>query len=71
MDHTYKLLEVAGSSPDGIEQAINNAIQRVGKTMHALRWFEVVEIRGELGEGKINHWQVHLKVGLTLDEPNT
>lgn len=69
MNHTYKMLEVAGSSPDGIEQAINNAIQRVGKTMHALRWFEVVDIRGELGEGHVNHWQVHLKVGLTLDDP--
>lgn len=71
MDHTYKLLEVAGSSPDGIEQAIENAIQRVGKTMHALRWFEVIEIRGELGEDKVNHWQVHLKVGITLDEPES
>lgn len=68
MDHTYKILEVVGSSPDGMDQAIQNAIARVGKTMHALRWFEVVEIRGELGEGKINHWQVHLKVGFTLDD---
>lgn len=69
MDHTYKLLEIAGSSPDGIEQAVNNGIARVGKTMHALRWFEIIEVRGELGEGKVLNWQVHMKVGLTLDEP--
>jgi dodecin len=69
MDHTYKLLEVAGSSTDGIDQAINNAISRVGQTMHALRWFEVISIRGELGEHAVKHWQVHLKVGITLDEP--
>lgn len=69
MNHIYKLVEVAGSSPDGIDQAINNAIERVGKTMHALRWFEVVQIRGKLDEHQVKHWQVHLKVGLTLDEP--
>lgn len=69
MNHTYKLLELAGSSPDGIDAAIRNAIERAGKTMHSLRWFEVVEIRGELEEGKVKHWQVHLKVGLTLDDP--
>lgn len=68
MDHTYKILEVVGSSPDGIDQAIQNGIARVAKTMHALRWFEVIDIRGELGEGKIHHWQVHLKVGITLDD---
>jgi len=69
VNHTYKLLELAGSSPDGIDAAIRNAIERAGKTMHSLRWFEVVEIRGELEEGKVKHWQVHLKVGLTLDDP--
>lgn len=68
MDHTYKILEVVGSSPDGIDQAIQNGIARVGQTLHALRWFEVIDIRGDLGEGKINHWQVHLKVGFTLDD---
>lgn len=69
MEHTYKILEIAGSSTEGIDQAINNGIERVGKTMHALRWFEVLEIRGELGEGHVKHWQVHMKVGLTLDQP--
>lgn len=68
MEHTYKILEVVGSSPDGMDQAIRNAIERVGTTMHSLRWFEVIEIRGKLGEGSINHWQVHLKVGFTLDD---
>lgn len=68
MDHTYKILEVVGSSPDGLDQAIRNGIERVATTMHSLRWFEVINIRGELGEGLVNHWQVHLKVGIRLDD---
>ncbi|GAA5213418.1 dodecin [Corallincola platygyrae] len=66
--HTYKLTEIVGSSPDGIEDAINNAIERMGKTIHNLRWFEVVETRGHIDGGKVAHWQVTLKVGFTLDD---
>jgi len=66
-DHIYKKIELVGSSPTGIEDAVNNAITRAGKTIRNMRWFEVSEIRGHLEENKIGHWQVTVKVGFTLD----
>jgi flavin-binding protein dodecin len=66
-DHIYKKIELVGSSPTGVEDAVNNAITRAGKTIRNMRWFEVSEIRGHLEEGKIGHWQVTVKVGFTLD----
>lgn len=65
--HTYKLIELTGSSPDGIEQAVNNAVAKASETVHNLRWFEVIETRGHIEEGKVAHWQVTVKVGFTLD----
>lgn len=65
--HVYKKIELAGSSPDGVDAAIRNAISRASETLHNLRWFEVTEIRGEVEGGAVNHWQVSLKVGFTLD----
>jgi flavin-binding protein dodecin len=65
--HTYKLIELTGSSPDGIEQAVNNAISKASETVHNLRWFEVTDTRGHIEEGKVAHWQVTVKVGFTLD----
>jgi dodecin len=66
-DHIYKKIELVGSSPKGIEEAVENAISRAEKTVRNMRWFEVVETRGFLEEGKIAHWQVTLKVGFTLE----
>ena len=66
-DHIYKKIELVGSSPKGIEEAVKNAISRAKKTVRNIRWFEVVETRGFLDEGKIAHWQVTLKVGFTLE----
>ena len=66
-DHVYKKIELVGSSPKGIEDAVKNAITRAKKTVRNMRWFEVTETRGHLEEGKIAHWQVTLKVGFTLD----
>ena len=65
--HTYKLIELTGSSPEGMQQAIENAIAKASETVHNMRWFEVTETRGHLEQGKVAHWQVSLKVGLTLD----
>ena len=65
--HTYKLLELTGSSTEGIEQAINNAIAKASESLHNLRWFEVIETRGHIDGGKVAHWQVTIKVGFTLD----
>jgi flavin-binding protein dodecin len=67
-DHTYKLIEIVGSSTIGSDEAIQNAIQRAGKTLHNMDWFEVQETRGHLVDGKIAHYQVKLKVGIRLDD---
>ena len=66
-NHVYKTIELVGSSPNGSDDAIQNAITRAGATIHNLRWFEVVETRGHVVDGKIAHWQVILKVGFTLE----
>jgi flavin-binding protein dodecin len=66
-DHIYKKLELVGSSPDGVEAAVKNALARARKTVRNMRWFEVTETRGYIEKGKISHWQVTLKVGFTLE----
>ena len=66
-DHVYKSIELTGSSPKGMQEAINNAVAKASKTLHNLRWFQVVDTRGEIEGGKVAHWQVTLKVGFTLD----
>ena len=68
-DHVYKLIELTGSSTTGIEDAVNNAINRAGKTVRNMRWFEVTETRGHIEKGKVQHWQVTVKVGFTLEDP--
>ena len=66
-DHVYKKIELVGSSPTGLEDAVNNALSRAGKTIRNMRWFEVTETRGQIEDGKVNHWQVTIKIGFTLD----
>ena len=66
-DHVYKKLELVGSSPQSIEAAVENALGRARKTIRNMRWFEVTETRGHIEEGKVDHWQVTVKVGFTLD----
>jgi flavin-binding protein dodecin len=68
-NHVYKIIDLVGSSPNSIEDAVQNAVTRAAATVHNLRWFEVVETRGQLEDGAIAHWQVRIKVGFTLDEP--
>lgn len=65
--HTYKLIELTGSSPLSIEQAVDNAINKASQSIHNLRWFEVTDTRGHIENGKVAHWQVTMKVGFTLD----
>ena len=67
-DHVYKKIEVVGSSPNGFEEAIKNALARAEKTVRNMRWFEVTETRGWIEDGQVRDWQVTLKVGFTLDE---
>ena len=68
VDHIYKKIELVGSSPKGIEEAVKNALTRAKKSIRNMRWFEIAETRGYLEAGKIAHWQVTLKVGFTLEE---
>ena len=65
--HVFKVVELVGSSPDSIEGAIQNAITRAGSTLRHIGWFEVLETRGHVEDGKVAHYQVALKVGFTLD----
>ena len=67
-DHIYKTLELTGTSTSSIEDAVNKAISRASKTVHNLRWFQVVEIRGAINKDAVQQWQVTMKIGFTLDE---
>jgi flavin-binding protein dodecin len=69
-DHVYRIIEITGSSPTSISDAIQTAVNRASKTLRNLRWFEVVQTRGHIDGGKISHYQVTLKVGFTLDDSN-
>lgn len=65
-DHVYQKIEITGSSSAGIQQAIENAVAKAGQSIQNMRWFEVVETRGHIDDGKVAHWQVTIKVGYTL-----
>lgn len=65
---TYRVTEIVGTSPDGVEQAIRNGIQRASQTIRHMDWFEVTEIRGHIREGDIDHIQVGMKVGFRLED---
>lgn len=66
-DHVYKTIELVGSSTTGPDDAVRNAIARASETVRQLRWFEVVETRGHIEDGRIAHWQVTVKVSFTLE----
>jgi dodecin len=66
-DHTYRVIEIVGSSPDGVDAAIRNAVARAAETMRGLDWFEMQSVRGHLENGTIAHFQVSLKVGFRLE----
>ena len=67
-EHTYRLIEVVGSSPIGIDDAIKEAVVDASKTIRNIRWFQVVETRGHVEDGKVAHFRVTLKIGFTLDD---
>ena len=66
-EHTYRVVEIVGTSPDGTDAAIRNGVSRAAKTLRGLDWFEVHSVRGELKDGQVAHFQVTLKVGFRLD----
>lgn len=67
-NHIYKIVELTGTSPTSIEDAVQNAIERASKTLRNLSWFQVIETRGNVQDGKLHHWQVVLKVGFLLSD---
>ena len=69
-EHIYKKIELVGSSPQGFQAAVENALARASQTIRNMRWFEVMDTRGQIEDGVVNHWQVTLKVGFTLDKQN-
>jgi flavin-binding protein dodecin len=68
-DHVYRVIEIVGTSKQSISDAIDNAINRAHKTLRNLRWFEVVRTSGNIADGKIEHYQVTLSIGFTMEEP--
>jgi flavin-binding protein dodecin len=66
-EHVYKHVELTGSSTKGIDDAIETAIARAAETLRGMQWFEVIDTRGHVEDGKIAHWQVSIKVGFTLE----
>lgn len=66
-DHVYKSVELTGSSPDGIEAAVERALAKAGETVRNMRWFEVTSTRGHIEDGEVAHWQVTVKIGFTLE----
>ena len=67
-ERTYRVTEIVGTSPDGVEPAIRNAIRRAAQTLRHLDWFEVTVVRGQIQDGEVAHFQVSMKVGFRLED---
>ena len=67
-NHVYKSVEITGSSPEGVTEAIDTAIDKASKTVRNLDWFEVLSVRGQIADGQVAHYQVTMKVGFRLED---
>lgn len=67
-EHVYRVTEIVGSSTESIDAAIRNGVDRAARTLRNLDWFEVTQVRGHLADGRIQHYQVGLKIGFRLDD---
>ena len=67
-DHVYKSVEITGSSPVGIKEAVDRAIEKASQSLRNLDWFEVTDIRGVLADGAVAHYQVTVKIGFRIDD---
>ncbi|MBQ0985645.1 dodecin domain-containing protein [Streptomyces sp. F63] len=67
-NHVYRVTEIVGSSHEGVDDAIRNGIRRASETLRHLDWFEVTEVRGQIKDGQVEHYQVGLKVGFRLED---
>ena len=69
-DHVYRVIEVVGSSETSIEDAIRSAVAKASNTIRHLRWFEVVETRGQIENGRVQYFQVTMKIGFSVEDEN-
>ena len=67
-EHVYKIVDLVGTSKESVTDPIQNATARASTTIRNIGWFEVVQVRGDVSDGKVGHYQVTLKVGFTLEE---
>ncbi len=67
-NHVYKMIELTGSSDKGIEEAIQNAVAKAGQTVRNMRWFQVIDTRGHIDNNQVQHWQVTIKIGFTMED---
>ncbi|MFZ3292834.1 MAG: dodecin [Mycobacterium sp.] len=68
-DYTYRVIEVVGTSLDGVDAAIKNGVSRASETIRQIEWFEVQSVRGRIEDGEVKHAQVTLKLGFRLESP--
>jgi flavin-binding protein dodecin len=68
--HTYRIAEIVGTSPESVDAAIRNGLSRANATLRKLDWFEVEGIRGHIEDGEVGHFQVTMKVGFRLEDPD-
>jgi len=67
-NRVYRVTEIVGTSPEGIDQAVRNGIERASRTLRHLDWFEVTQVRGQVKDGTVEHFQVGLKLGFRLED---
>lgn len=67
-DHVYKSVEITGSSPEGVTQAVERAVEKASQTLRNLDWFELIGVRGHIEDGKVAHYQATLKIGFRLED---
>ena len=67
-DHIYKKIELVGTSPEGVEEAVQNAVAKAARSIRNMRWFEVIDTRGHIENNRVAHWQVTVKIGFTLED---
>jgi hypothetical protein len=67
-EHVYKTIEVYGSSKTGLQQAIEQAVAKAGESVRGMRWFQMTEVRGHIEEGRVQYWQVGVKIGFTVED---
>ena len=67
-NRTYRVTEIVGTSTDGVDDAVRNGIKRASETLRHLDWFEITQVRGQITDGDVQHWQVGIKVGFRLED---